>query len=263
MVRTCRRGALTESMGLMVQPALLASAFLATQSDAGGFPIASPRRLLSAVLDLRCGGVTAKLNDIQLEVLRWIAAGNPGAEATNPQRVSARSLGSRRLVKVKGRGPRWSATLTEAGEYYLEHGKYPAGHFGPEPNLEREPAPEVVPERTSAKRGRMPAEPPLPAVDLTVDSPAGKRRQGYPPKGDSLFTDEKPDPYDEKILLTVKEAAWMLSLPEGAIRQAVAEGDLDRVFIGAGTKNYRIVYGSLLAWVNDMPRHSSRHWWLR
>jgi hypothetical protein len=35
--------------------------------------------------------VTAKLNDIQLKVLRWIAAGNPGAEATNPQRVSARS----------------------------------------------------------------------------------------------------------------------------------------------------------------------------
>ncbi|MDQ6688868.1 MAG: hypothetical protein M3Z50_14975 [Actinomycetota bacterium] len=96
-----------------------------------------------------------------------------------------------------------------------------------------------------------------------MDSPAGKRRQGYRPKGDSLFTDEKPDPYDEKILLTVKEAAWMLSLPEGAIRQEVAEGDLDRVFIGAGTKNYRIVYGSLLAWVNDMPRHSSRHWWLR
>lgn len=70
----------------------------------------------------------------------------------------------------------------------------------------------------------MPAEPPLPAVDLTVDSPAGKRRQGYTPKGDSLFTDEKPDPCDEKILRTVKEAAWMLSLPEGAIRQAVGGG---------------------------------------
>lgn len=39
----------------------------------------------------------------------------------------------------------------------------------------------------------MPAEPPLPAVDLTVDSPAGKRRQGYTPKSDSLFTDENPD----------------------------------------------------------------------
>ena len=205
----------------------------------------------------------AELNDIQLDVLRWIAAGNPGAEATNPQRVSARALAARRLVKVKGRGPRWSATLTEAGEYYLGHGKYPAGHFGAEPDLEPEPAPEVVPERMSAKRVRMPAEPPLPRVDLAVDSPAGKRRHGCTPKSDSLFAAEKPDPYDEKILLTVKEAAWMLSLPESAIRQAVVEGDLERVFIGAGTKNYRIVHGSLLAWVNDMPRHSSRHWWLR
>jgi hypothetical protein len=166
-------------------------------------------------------------------------------------------------VKVTGRGLRWSATLTKAGEYYLEHGEYPAGHFGPQANLERPPALEVVPERASAKRGKTPVEPPLPAVDVTVDSPAGKRRQGHTPKGDSLFTDEKSDPYDEKILLGVKEAAWMLSLPEGAIRHAAAEGDLDRVFIGAGTKNYRIVYGSLLAWVNDMPRHSSRHWWLQ
>ncbi|UAL29823.1 hypothetical protein K8W59_19180 [Nocardioides rotundus] len=66
---------------------------------------------------------------------------------------------------------------------------------------------------------------------------------------------------DEKILINVKEAAWMLSLPEHAIRQAVTAGDVDRVFIGAGTKNYRIVYGSLLAWVNDMPRHSNRSWW--
>lgn len=203
------------------------------------------------------------LNPIQLEMLRWIAAGNPGAMATNPQRVSARSLASRRLVDVSGRGSRWSATLTAAGEYYLEHGKYPADHFGSKPNPERPPAPEVRQETTSAKAARMPTEQRVPAVDVAVDSPAGKRRQGYTPKGDSLFTEQKPDPYDEKILLTVKEAAWMLSLPENAIRQAVAEGDLDRVFIGAGTKNYRIVYGSLLAWVNDMPRHSSRHWWLR
>jgi hypothetical protein len=200
---------------------------------------------------------------VQLKVLRWVGARNRGAEATNPQRVSARSLASRRLVKVRGRGPRWGATLTEAGEYYLEHGKYPAGHFGPELNFEQEPPPESVTERTSTKRGRRPAEPPQPAVDVTVDSPAAKRRQGHLPKGDSLFADEKPDPCDAKILVTVKEAAWMLSLPEGAIRQAVAEEDLDRVFIGAGTKNYRIVYGSLLAWVNDMPRHSSRQWWLR
>lgn len=53
----------------------------------------------------------------------------------------------------------------------------------------------------------------------------------------------------------------MLSLPEHAIRQAVSVGDLDRVFIGEGGKNYRIVYCSLLAWVNSMPRESAKGWW--
>jgi hypothetical protein len=77
-----------------------------------------------------------------------------------------------------------------------------------------------------------------------------------------LFTEQRADPYDEKVLVTVKEAAWMLSLPENAIRRAVSFGDLDRVFIGEGGKNYRIVYGSLLAWVNSMPRESARvSWW--
>ena len=62
--------------------------------------------------------------------------------------------------------------------------------------------------------------------------------------------------------VTVKEAAWMLSLPESAVRQAVSFGDLARVFIGDGNKNYRIVYGSLLGWVNSMPRESARvSWW--
>jgi hypothetical protein len=100
-----------------------------------------------------------------------------------------------------------------------------------------------------------------PEVDLTVDSPAGKRRRGGRPAGDTLFVENERDPYDEKILMTVKEAAWMLSLPEHAIRQAVSFGDLDRVFIGEGGKNYRIVYGSLLGWVNSMPRESAKGWW--
>ena len=53
----------------------------------------------------------------------------------------------------------------------------------------------------------------------------------------------------------------MLRFPESAIGQAVSFGDLDRVFIGNGNKNYRIVYGSLLAWVNSMPRESARVSW--
>ena len=76
-----------------------------------------------------------------------------------------------------------------------------------------------------------------------------------------MFAAGRSDPYDEKILITVKEAAWMLSLPEHAIRQIVSFGDLDRVFIGEGSKHYHVVYGSLLAWVNSMPRESAKSWW--
>jgi hypothetical protein len=217
-------------------------------------------------------GVARKVNAAQLSLLRWIAGRNPRTQATNSQRVSARALSARRLVTIKGRGPRWSATLTNAGMYYLEHGDYPPDHFGPSP---KQPEAEPLASVSERVEGRLDADPqadlgrsarhdvpPKPAVDLTVDSPAGKRRRGHRPAGDALFSSERQDPYDEKLLVTVKEAAWMLSLPEHAIRQAVSAGDLDRVFIGDGARNYRVVYGSLLAWVNSMPRESAHtRWW--
>ena len=207
----------------------------------------------------------ARLNETQIAVLRWLADGQPDGVATNPQRLTARALSSRRLVKIKGRGPQWHGELTDAGRHYLDHEEYPTGHFGPEPGPDPERTGIAEPVATAEPAGRVKAtkqHQPEAAVDLTVDSPAGKRRRGGRPVGDALFTATRPDPYDEKVLLTVKEAAWMLSLPEHAIRQAVSVGDLDRVFIGEGGKNYRIVHGSLLAWVNSMPRESARaSWW--
>jgi hypothetical protein len=198
--------------------------------------------------------VTTRLNGNQVAVLNWLSKEPPAGEATNPQRLTARALERRRLVKIKGRGPRWHATLTAAGLHYLEHGAYPPGHLGSEPV----PTPPATAQTRERPRSKKEAKP---EIDLTIDSPAGKRRRGGKPAGDSLFAGNVSDPYDEKVLITVKEAAWMLSLPEHAIRQAVSLGDLDRVFIGEGGKNYRIVYGSLLAWVNSMPRESRKGWW--
>jgi excisionase family DNA binding protein len=66
----------------------------------------------------------------QLDVLRWIGNGcPPGRWADETHKASARALASRGLARVgrpKSSGGAWSATLTEAGRYYLDHGRYPA-----------------------------------------------------------------------------------------------------------------------------------------
>jgi hypothetical protein len=67
------------------------------------------------------------LNQTQLRTLRWIADGCPdGVMVGETHKISARALQGRRLVKIARHGGRWSATMTDAGWYYLDHGAYPA-----------------------------------------------------------------------------------------------------------------------------------------
>lgn len=69
----------------------------------------------------------------QVLLLRWIAGGCPeGANADDYYRISAAALRNRGLVKTSGRGPTWSATITEAGRDYL------ARVDGPDPPIPRE-----------------------------------------------------------------------------------------------------------------------------
>lgn len=188
-------------------------------------------------------------------MLQWIAEGHSPGSATNPQRVSARALAARRLVTIKGRGPAWTAELTDLGHYLLEHGTYPE----PAP-----PPPGPVSDDTTAAGTGVSEAPPERPRQPEIDSPRGVRRRGYGPRGDVLFAPGEEDPYDEKILITVKEAAWMLSLSTAEIYRAVKAGEIDRVFIGSGRRNYLLVYGSMLAWVSDLPRESGAHdWWWR
>ena len=64
---------------------------------------------------------------LQLETLQWVADGCPGAP-TNQQKTSTRGLEDRGLVTVTGRKQNpWRASPTDAGRYYLKHGKYPPG----------------------------------------------------------------------------------------------------------------------------------------
>lgn len=76
-----------------------------------------------------------RVNDRQLEVLRWIADGCPEGRWLKDDfsyKVSAGALKSRGLVTIKGHAAAWTAAVTEAGAHYLEHGSYPVGSARPQ-----------------------------------------------------------------------------------------------------------------------------------
>ncbi|WP_148220733.1 hypothetical protein [Xylanimonas cellulosilytica] len=76
-----------------------------------------------------------RVNDRQLEVLRWIADGCPEGRWRKDDfsyKVSAGALKSRGLVTIRGHAATWNAAITEAGAHYLEHGNYPAGSARPQ-----------------------------------------------------------------------------------------------------------------------------------
>lgn len=205
--------------------------------------------------------VDPRVNDRQLEVLVWIDEGClPGRwpQYDLSYKTSAAALANRDLVTLKGRGPRWAAATTDAGRYYLAHRKYPDGHrFSPKLSP---PAPPGIfatePARSSLPVGRRRRRRPDPQPSA-IESP----NQVHDSLGELADGERPSHPWDDKVLVSVKEAAWLLSLSEQMIRQAAVDGDVDRVFIGTGTTNYRIVHASLLAWVNSMPREPIRPRW--
>lgn len=178
------------------------------------------------------------VNQAQRAVLDWLATGARDTPPIAAYKQVSVALQTRGLVTISRAGGIWSATLTSAGRYFQKHGRY-----------------RTSPSSTSqGERG----------PEFEVDSPRGIRAQGYRPRGDPLRLPVEPDPWDSRILITVKEAAWLLSVNEAEIRRAATSGEVQRVFIGTGETRYRVVYGSLLAWVNDMPRDSARRsWWSR
>lgn len=100
---------------------------------------------------------------------------------------------------------------------------------------------------------RSPAAQSRPEETFAIDSPRRKNAT----QGGAGGT---PHPWDDRVLISVKEAAWLLSVSTSLIYDAVRRGDVDRVFVGEGTTHYRIVYNSLLAWVNDLPSEPVRRW---
>lgn len=154
-----------------------------------------------------------------------------------------------------------TAALTDDGKYFHQHGEYPEGHrFGPNPSEPEPPLAAPAPAKPHSKRSRSTAPGEEVVHDWAIDSPARLKRRR---KGALVAAaeDAPAHPWDDRVLISVKQAAWLLSLSEGMIREAARAGDIDRVFIGAGTTNYRIVHESLLAWVNSMPTEPVRSRW--
>jgi hypothetical protein len=201
---------------------------------------------------------TRHVNERQRDILRWIADGCPDRDwPDETHKHSARALATRGLVRVSRSGGRWTAVLTDDGEHFHQHGEYPEGHrFGPKPPEPEPPVTPVAELEKPRKRGRPAAAAQEPVNEWAIDSPERLKQRA---KGASEGTPAHP--WDSKVLISVKEAAWLLSVSEGMIREAARAGDVDRVFIGAGTTNYRVVHDSLLAWVNTMPTEPVRPRW--
>lgn len=67
-----------------------------------------------------------QLNQRQLDVLHWIGDGCPDRDwPDQSHKLTARSLAGRGLADVRRKKKIWTATITAAGQYYLDHGKPP------------------------------------------------------------------------------------------------------------------------------------------
>ena len=80
------------------------------------------------------------VNDKQRKVLDWLVAGGSQVPPEPQMKLSAAALKSRGLVKVRRPGGRWTAELTEAGRYYVEHGDYPDSSVRTPAPRQRRPA---------------------------------------------------------------------------------------------------------------------------
>lgn len=194
-----------------------------------------------------------RVNERQLEVLRWVVEGCPDGrwpEGNYTHKTAAVALQNRRLVEIRKASKTWTCVATEAGVYYAEHGEYPEGHLLSRVTGRPVSKPEAESEEKPKRRpGRPKPVERAPLPEWEVDSP-----KNLAARGKSARTEADEDPWQDRVLISVKKAAWLLDMAEDTIRRAVTSGDIQRVWIGEGTTNYRVVYDSLLAWVDSMPR---------
>ncbi|WP_125616635.1 hypothetical protein [Specibacter cremeus] len=121
------------------------------------------------------------LNNAQLLVLQWVA---DGADLDNPPndtfKTSAVGLQSRSLVDLDKRRGHWSIAITEAGKFYLEHGRHPDTEE-PNPKSQSSPKrkPRAIERGTASDQTSEPESPPKPErilKDETIPLPNQIRR---------------------------------------------------------------------------------------
>jgi hypothetical protein len=120
----------------------------------------------------------SQLNDRQLRVLKGVAGGDELTSADNGTKRSANALHDRGLLIVR-RSP-WRAVITDAGRFYLEHGRYPDRLHSPasssgEPPIDQlhradpTPRPKSSVSTASSSRPKPQRRPPHTTARITVE----------------------------------------------------------------------------------------------
>lgn len=149
--------------------------------------------------------LSSTLTDRQLEVLRWIAEGcPPHSWPDHSYKTTALALQNRRLVTVSKRNG-WNAAVEPAGQYYLDHGFYPDGHF-----------------RTPKRRSRA-QRTPADAPDLATPSRPPTARLTVSPRElvDQLLAD---GPIEITVPTADERAAWRRTIHAALGSGLIPEG---------------------------------------
>jgi hypothetical protein len=149
------------------------------------------------------------VNARQVEVLQWIADGCPaGVMDGHTYKTVALALQGRRLATVSRKGGAWSASPTDAGRYYLKHGRFPDGHWPARGTAQKRNAPNarrhVPPESERSVEHASPdpahAQDSAPPQARAVD-PAAQLVADVVAAGGSLIVDDEDGAYQRLAAL--------------------------------------------------------------
>lgn len=120
------------------------------------------------------------LNEVQLTVLQWVAAGCDMESPPTPSfKTTAPALHHRGLIELDRRRGHWHASLAEKGAYYLEHGHHPdAPEPKANPSRARISASARLPSRPAAQSSIPPS---ISTPELESEPYSGAESESKPP----------------------------------------------------------------------------------